>query len=198
MKAALERTSTRAALTGGGIERNVFFLSALLANVKNGTSSTPQQARHVPLIPILSFSWPPVDLEGACGSAMAAVMIFEQREEEKGMGFAAAAVIVDKEILRAAGAADVARRGPANAEARGDCTFERIAVVARAVRGVVIEYERGERGEQDEFDGGHSFFFVPAASRAPTNNPGQCAARPVPTPSATPRPTRKAHLRGPK
>jgi hypothetical protein len=84
------------------------------------------------LIPILSFSEPPVDFEGAWGSAMAARTMMavddvdDDDERDEGiMGF-------DIEPLRAAVAAKFARRGAAKAEARGYCMLERIAVVTRA------------------------------------------------------------------
>ena len=47
------------------------------------------------------------------------------------------------ETLRAAGAANVDRCGPANAETRGDCMFERIAVIARATE--IFEFEKEGR-----------------------------------------------------
>ena len=94
------------------------------------------------MIPILSFSWPPVTLEGACGSAIAAriVVELERREDKAGMGFA-----VNTETLRAAAAAHVARCGAANAGDRVEWMFERIAVVARAGEAWVSSTREGKK-----------------------------------------------------
>ena len=67
---------------------------------------------------------------------MAARMVFERE-----FSFVAGVVGDDMETLRAAGAANVDRCGPANAETRGDCMFERIAVIARATAIFEIETE---------------------------------------------------------
>lgn len=72
----------------------------------------------------------------------ARMMVVFERDE---FSFAAADDVGGdmEETLRAAGAANVERRGPANAEARGDCMFERIAVIARAMHVYLFSAERG-------------------------------------------------------
>lgn len=66
-------------------------------------------------------------MEGAWGSAMAALMTMERNSFVADVGGDD-----DSETLRAAGAASVERRGPANADTRGDCALERIVVMERA------------------------------------------------------------------